>query len=338
MKKTFIIAEAGSNHNRSLEQAFKLIDVAKDAGCDAVKFQTYSSETLYVKGTRDPNTGADVSKMIKDIELPREWHKTLKSYSDEKGIEFMSTPFDEAAVLELVAIGVKRLKIAGFEAIDPRMVKLVAKTQLPLIISLGIGSNVETIEQILDWVVEENPKPDITFLHADPSTPTPYEDIHLLQIPKLLQHKSKIPFKAGLSDHTPGALVPALAVALGATVIEKHFTLSRKMKGPDHSFAIEPDELKQMVTNIRIAELCLEEKKGLYSKTEKKQYFFAMRSLVSKIAIKKGEQLTVDNVTTLRPYFEGAIPAAAYEHLKLYKAKEDIAENQIIPWDQVQKA
>ncbi len=332
--KTFIIAEAGSNHNRSLEQAFKLIDVAKESGCDAVKFQTYSSETLYLKGTRDPNTGADVSKMIKDIELPREWQKTLKSYSDDKGIEFMSTPFDEAAVQELVDIGVKRLKIAGFEATDPRIVKMVAKTQLPIIISLGIGANIETIKQIEQWIKQENPHADVTFLHCNNAYPTPFEDIHLLQIPKLLQQIDKV----GLSDHTPGILVPPLAVALGATVIEKHYTLSRKLQGPDHGFAIEPDELKQMVQNIRTAELCLGEKEGLLSKSEKKNYFFAMRSLVSKKTIKKGEQLSVDNVTTLRPYFEGAIPAAAYENLELYKAKGDIGENQIISWDQVQKS
>ncbi len=334
---TFIIAEAGSNHNRDLNQAFKLIDVAKDAECDAVKFQTYSSETLYAKGTFDPNTGADVSKMIKDIELPREWQKELKKYADAKGIEFMSTPFDKPAVEELVALGVKRMKIAGFEAIDPRIVKLVARTKLPLIISLGIGSNIETIEKILSWVVQENAHPDVTFLHCNNAYPTPFEDIHLLQIPKLLQYKSKASFKVGLSDHTLGILVPPLAVALGATVIEKHYTLSRKLKGPDHSFAIEPDELKQMVTNIRTTELCLKEKNGLLSNSEKKNYFFAMRSLVTLKAIKKGEKFTPQNVTTLRPHFEGAIPASEYENLTQFTATVDLSENHVIQWKQVDK-
>src|SRR5210317_1938510 len=139
MSKTFIIAEAGANHNRNFEQAKALIDVAKAAGADACKFQTYSSETLYAANTPDFAGYKNINKLIKDIELPREWQKDLKSYCDEKGIEFISTPFDEQAVQELVDLGVKRLKIARFEATDPRFVEMVASTKLPIIMSVGIG-------------------------------------------------------------------------------------------------------------------------------------------------------------------------------------------------------
>ena len=146
---TFIIAEAGANHNRDFNQALKLIDVAKESGANAVKFQTYSSETLYSKNTPDFAGYKDINQLIKDIELPREWQKDLKQYCDDSGIEFMSTPFDEKAVDELYSLGVKRLKIAGFEATDPRIVKNAAATQLPLIITAGIGVDLATIQKII---------------------------------------------------------------------------------------------------------------------------------------------------------------------------------------------
>ena len=148
----FVIAEAGANHNRNFKQAISLIDVAKSAGADAVKFQTYTSETLYSRNTPDFAGYKDISKLIKDIELPREWQKHLKFYCDEVGIEFMSTPFDERAVDELVALGVKRLKISGFESTDPRFVRMVASAGLPIIVSAGIGNNILSINNIISWI------------------------------------------------------------------------------------------------------------------------------------------------------------------------------------------
>ena len=150
--KTFVIAEAGANHDRNFNQALKLIDAASDAGASAVKFQTYSSETLYSKHTPDFAGYKNIPKLIKDIELPREWQKDLKQYCDEQNIEFMSTPFDEQAVDELVGLGVKRLKIAGFESTDWRFVDMVASTGLPLIISIGIGFELNKMGYILDIV------------------------------------------------------------------------------------------------------------------------------------------------------------------------------------------
>jgi len=153
-KKTFIIGEAGANHNREWELAKKLVCAAVESKCDAVKFQTYSSETLYSKNTPNFAGYENINDLIKSIELPRSWQKDLKLYCDDMGIEFMSTPFDEKAVDELYEIGVKRFKIAGFECTDPRFVKYVASTGLPLIISLGIGTSIETMFQIQRWILD----------------------------------------------------------------------------------------------------------------------------------------------------------------------------------------
>ncbi len=161
MNKTFIIAEAGANHDRDKKQAYKLIDIAIKSSSNAVKFQTYSSETLYSKYTPDFAGYKNIPKLIKDIELPRTWQKDLKLYCDDNGIEFMSTPFDEKAVDELYNLGIKRFKIAGFEATDPRFVKYVASTNLPIIISLGIGSK-HKIPEIKKWIESQNDNADIT--------------------------------------------------------------------------------------------------------------------------------------------------------------------------------
>ena len=186
--KTFVIAEAGANHNRNLDQAKKLIDVAVEAGANAVKFQTYSSNTLYSKNTPNFAGYKDINNLIKSIELPREWKTVLYQYCNDSGIEFMSTPFDEKAVSELVEIGVKRLKIAGFESTDPRFVKMVASSQLPIIVSAGIGSNLNSIQNIIDWITEVNPNPEITILHCNNAYPTPDSDINLTHIGKILKN------------------------------------------------------------------------------------------------------------------------------------------------------
>lgn len=305
--KTFIIAEAGANHNRNFNQALKLIEVAKESGADAVKFQTYSSETLYSKNTPDFAGYKNINKLIKDIELPREWQKDLKQYCDKVGIEFMSTPFDEQAVDELVNLGVKRLKISGFESTDWRFVNMVASTGLPLIISIGIGFDLIKIGYILDIVEKYNN--DLTLLHCNNAYPTPIEDINLKSMTTLggFKHVKAI----GLSDHTTSTLTPALAVAMGATVIEKHFTLDNNLPGPDHAFALEPHELKEMIDNIRLTETMLGGNKEGYSKSEL-NFIKARRSIVAKTKIKKGETLTIDNITTKRPFLEGNVAASEW--------------------------
>lgn len=302
--KTFIIAEAGANHNRDFEQAKSLIDVAKESGADACKFQTYSSETLYSKNTQDFAGYKDINKLIKNIELPREWQSDLKSYCDEVGIEFMSTPFDESAVQQLTDIGVKRMKIAGFESTDLRFVDMVASAGLPLIISLGIGSDFSIIPRIMD-IASKRGVDDVTFLHCNNAYPTPAQDANLDTIKSLALDTR---YRTGISDHTMSPLTPALAVAAGATVVEKHFTLSKRLSGPDHPFALEPHELKEMVDHIRYAELCMGHKGNTLTQSEK-NFQNAMRSVVTKSNLKDGDVLTIDNITTKRPYIEGAIPA-----------------------------
>jgi sialic acid synthase SpsE len=166
MSKTFVIAEAGANHNKNFKQALSLIDVAIKSGADACKFQTYSADTLYSKNTPDFAGYKNISNLIKEIELPREWQKDLKTYCDENGIEFMSTPFDENAVDELVNLGVKRLKIAGFESTDFRFVDMVASTGLPLIISLGIGFDLDKhLNSILN--IQSKYNNNLTLLHCN---------------------------------------------------------------------------------------------------------------------------------------------------------------------------
>tara|TARA_Y100000592_G_scaffold100175_1_gene178999 strand:- start:322 stop:1299 length:978 start_codon:yes stop_codon:yes gene_type:complete len=305
---TFIIAEAGSNHNKNFNQALKLIDAAKEAGTNAVKFQTFSSKTIYNKNTPNFAGYQNINKLIKNLEMPREWQKDLKQYCDEIGIEFMSTPFDEQAVDELVNLGVKRLKIAGFESTDVRFLDMVASTKLPLIVSAGIGCSLDFIFKIKE-ICNNRGCTDLTILHCNNAYPTPQEDINLTTIKDIKAYYPSL--KVGLSDHTMNTLTPSLAVALGAKVIEKHFTLSRNLPGPDHPFALEPKELKEMVDNICLTEVSLGRKKDQYTESET-GFSKARRSIVAKTNIKKGDILTVNNITTMRPFLEGNIPASKW--------------------------
>jgi N,N'-diacetyllegionaminate synthase len=322
--KTFVIAEAGANHNKNFKQALKLIDVAKESGASAVKFQTYSSETLYSKNTPNFAGYENINQLIKDIELPREWQKDLKQYCDEIDIEFMSTPFDEQAVHELVNLGVKRLKIAGFESTDFRFVDMVASTGLPLIISLGIGFKKEYLD-IINSITSKYSN-DVTLLHCNNAYPTPMSDINLNTIPYLISNTN---FNIGLSDHTESTFTPSLAIAMGATTIEKHYTLSKHLPGPDHPFALEPYELKQMINNIKITEQMLGKVKGEYSESEL-DFIKARRSIVAKSDIKIGDILTIDNITTKRPYLKNNKAASEWfnilgkKSLKNYKTDDFI--------------
>lgn len=307
---TFIIAEAGANHNRNFKQALSLIDVAVEAGTDACKFQTYSADTLYSKNTPNFAGYSNIPKLIKDIELPREWQKDLKQYCDDRGIEFMSTPFDERAVDELVGLGVKRLKIAGFESTDFRFIEMVASSKLPLIISLGIGFKMNYLGKIFE--IASKYGNELSFLHCNNAYPTPIEDAGIDIIRQLAQDTR---YRWGLSDHTESTLTPALAVAAGATMIEKHFTLSKKLPGPDHPFALEPNELKEMVNHIRFAEKSITKKSSDTISESEKNFTGAMRSVVAKKNIKKGDIFSIDNITTKRPFLKGNIPASNFKFI-----------------------
>lgn len=336
--KTFVIAEAGANHNRDWRTAKKLICAAAASGAQAVKFQNYTSSKLYSKSTPDFGVYKNIPELISSIELPKEWSKELKKVCDDYDIEFMSTPFDEESVELLYSVGVKRMKIASFEATDSRLIKAIAATKLPVIFSAGIGIGLEQVARTIQIIHAENPSADVTVLHCNSSYPTPFSDINLGQMLSL-KEAFGIVATIGLSDHTEGVLVPPVAVALGASVIEKHFTLSRKMQGPDHPFAIEPDELIVMCKNIATIETAMGKKTGndLTDSENKNQMSFARRSVVANKAIKAGEILTRENLTTKRPFLQGNVPADMYEDVIGSILKVDVEEDQMLNFNHIEK-
>lgn len=329
--KTLIIAEAGANHNQDLNIAKKLVDAAKRANCDVCKFQTYTAKKLFSSQASEINGYKNIHEIFKTMELPRAWQKDLKLYCDDQGIEFMSTPFDEEAVDQLYDLGVKRFKVSGFESTDLRFIQYVASTKLPLIISAGIGTNIDFIQEILE-VCKKVGNYDITILHCNNAYPTPFKDTNLLTIPQIIERYN---ITVGFSDHTLGIQAPNIAVALGAKVIEKHFTLSRDSKGLDHFFAVEPNELKSMVEQIRNTEQMLSIKKT--TTESEKGNLQGQRSVIAKREIKKGELLTEDNLTTKRPFYDGVIHAKEYFSLLNLKitATRDYKEDEFILWKQI---
>lgn len=340
---TFIIAEAGSNHNGNLEQAYKLIEVAKQCGCDAVKFQVFKSSTLYSRYTPDFAGYNDVPETMKSLELPLDWLVDLKLRCEQVDIEFMATPFDEESIEKLVGLEVERLKVASFESTDPRFIRLVAKTGLPLVISLGVGADARHTKTLFDWIKKDNSSPDITFLHCNSSYPTPYHDANLGSIQEFQRYikafsvcgstgtiKNKN-LSVGLSDHTPGILIPPVAVSMGATTIEKHFTLSRMLPGPDHKYALEPKELFDMVQQIRTVEKALGVKNCHVTNSERK-FNQARRSIVARRNIERNEMISGENITTKRPYVDGSIPATMYYSIMGSRATTSINEDEILDY------
>lgn len=330
MTKTFIIAEAGANHDQKLQQALKLIDVAVQSGADACKFQTYTAEKLFSTKSKLVN-GYDVLTMFKKIEIPREFQSVLKEYCDENKIEFMSTPFDEEAVDELFKLGVRRFKISGFESTDLRFIKYVASTQLPIIISAGIGTSINFVGEIINTCESVGCK-DITILHCNNGYPTQPEETNLKTINTIKQTYS---VKVGFSDHTIDTITPAIAVSLGASVIEKHFTLSRHLTGPDHSFALEPNSLKEMVNNIRHVEKCIGEKSKMTD--SELSNIQGQRSLVARRKIEPNEILTEENVTTKRPFYDGNIHAKDYYNIVNcgFRSLYQIEKDDFITWKNI---
>jgi N-acetylneuraminate synthase/N,N'-diacetyllegionaminate synthase len=327
----FIIAEAGANHNRDFDMAKKLIDVAADSKADAVKFQTYSAETLYSKKTPEFSymKGQNVYDLIKSIELPREWQQELAEYADQSGIMFLSTPFDYAAVDELDEIGVPAFKFASFEIVDPELLKYAASKQKPMIISTGMA-NLGEIEDAIS-AIRSAGNDDIVLLHCNSLYPTPPEVVNLRAM-GTMREAFKLP--VGFSDHTLGIHISLAAVAMGACVIEKHFTLDRNLPGPDHSFAIEPDELKEMVRCVRE----IEEAKGSgikeKSKLEgKEQYLKARRSIHAKVDIPKGTKITKDMLVVKRPGC--GIKPKFMDVVVGRTARMDIKEEEWIAWEMV---
>ena len=304
--KTFIIAEAGVNHNGSIELAKKLIDAAVEAGADAVKFQTFKAEKVvsryaqkaeYQKQTTDETESQ--LEMIKNLELDAVAHRTLIDYCKKKNIRFLSTPFDLESIDLLNELGLDIFKIPSGEITNLPYLRKIGSLKKETILSTGMADLGE-IEDALDVLTGAGTKlKDITVLHCNTEYPTPFEDVDLKA---MLTIKAAFPgIQVGYSDHTLGIEVPIAAVAMGATVIEKHFTLDKNMKGPDHRASLEPDELKAMVRAIRNIEKALGNGIKKPSPSELKNKPIARKSIVAARDIRKGELFTEENLTVKRP-------------------------------------
>lgn len=328
IKNTFIIAEAGVNHNGSLDTALQLIDVAVAAGADAVKFQTFNTQALV---TRTANK-ADYQKqatdavesqfeMLQKLELKQAWHQQLRDYCQTQGIVFLSTAFDTESLAFLVdEIGVDRLKIASGEITNGPFLLAHAQTGKPIILSTGMASlgEVETAMGVLafgylGWndpslnrFQEAYASPEgqsllqqkLTLLHCTSEYPTPPEHVHLRTMTTL---KQAFGLAVGYSDHTQGLVVPIAAAAHGASIIEKHFTLDRSLQGPDHKVSLEPAELKQMVSAIRTIELALGTPNKIAQAVELENRDVARKSLVAATHIAPGDRFDHSNVICKRP-------------------------------------
>jgi len=329
---TLIIAEAGVNHNGSLELAYKLIDKASEAGADLVKFQTFKAEYLVTESASKANyqLGTTDSKetqfeMIKKLELNDEMHLKLISRCREKGIRFSSTGFDTSSVDFLIKLGVGFLKVPSGEITNLPYLRHVGSKGLPIILSTGMCTMLELRNVVKILELAGSKKSDITVLHCNTEYPTPMEDVNLLA---MLSIEKELGVKVGYSDHTLGIEVPVAAVAMGATIIEKHFTLDRGMDGPDHAASLEPNELKQMVDSIRNIEKAMGDGQKKPSKSEDANLGVARKSIVASKNIKAGEKFTEENIAVKRPG-TGLCPMRWDELLGL-EAKKDFQADELV--------
>ncbi len=305
MGKTIIIAEAGVNHNGSFEMAKRLVDAAGRSGVDYVKFQTFKADRIANKfapkakyqQSNTKSAGSQVD-MLRRLELNYADFESLNDYCKESGVKFMSTPFDIESVDFLASLGMDYMKVSSGEITNLPYLCRIANIGIPVIMSTGM-CRLGEIEEAIDVLYKGGlSTEEITLLHCNTEYPTPMTDVNLRAMETL-----RIAFgtKVGYSDHTKGIEVPIAAVALGATVIEKHFTLDRTLPGPDHVASLEPEELKQMVDSIRNIELALGSQIKRVSESERKNISVARKSIVAASSIRKGDTFTEDNLTVKRP-------------------------------------
>jgi sialic acid synthase SpsE len=331
----YVIAEAGANHNRDLDVARRLIDVAVHAGADAVKFQTYSGATMY--STKTPRfeylgeMGAQPAhQLLEDISLPRDWQPILAAHCRDQNIEFLSTPFDVQAVDELDALDVAAYKIASFELVDLPLIRYTASKGRPIVFSTGMATLTEIDEALR--AARDGGSGNLALLQCASLYPSPPSIMNLRTIPAM---EAAFGVPVGLSDHTRGIHVAPAAVALGARLVEKHFTLDRAMPGPDHPFAIEPDELRDLVAHIRDIEAALGDgvKRGPSPEESQEMYAKARRSVVAASDIPSGTVITRDMLTVKRPGF--GIPPKFIDALVGRVARCDIEFDDILVWEMV---
>lgn len=336
MKKTLIIAEAGVNHNGDINTAKRLIDVAVEAKVDLVKFQTFKADSIVsqkakkadyqIKNTNDKESSQ--YEMLKKLELSHQDHVELIDYSKKKGIEFFSTAFDLEGVDYLDSLNFPIFKVPSGEITNYPYLKAIALKNKPVILSTGM-CNLTEIEQAINVLIKYGViRSNITVLHCNTEYPTPMKDVNLNAMNTIQQ---AFGVKIGYSDHTLGIEVPIAAVALGATVIEKHFTLDRNLPGPDHGASLEPDELKAMVLAIRNIELALSGN-GIKeaSESEEKNKKIARKSIHLKNKTKKGSLISEDNIISLRP--GDGISTMKYEDIIGRVVNKDLNDFHKLTW------
>jgi N,N'-diacetyllegionaminate synthase len=330
----YVIAEAGSNHNRDLGLARELIDVAADAGADAVKFQIYSGKTLYSSKTPrftylEGVSDKDTQQLLEDIETPREWLPELAQHAQQAGITFFAAPFDDAAVQELADVGVPAYKVANYELIDVHLIRRVAEAGVPVILSVGMATYGE-VEDALDAAIAGGAT-EIALLRCAARYPAP-ANIMNLRAMGTMREAFGVP--VGLSDHSEGIHVPLGATGLGMDLLEKHFTLDRSMPGPDHPFAIEPGELRALVQGVREVESAMGNGR-LEGPTaeEAEMHRLARRSVIAARPIQAGTAIRREDLTIKRPGF--GIAPKDLEHIVGRVARVDIDFDDIVTWDMV---
>lgn len=341
---TFIIAEAGVNHNGDEARAFELVEVAARAGADAVKFQTFSADKLTRRGAAKADyqvraTGdGDQYDMLKALEMSEDLHARLVARCNELGIEFMSTAFDEQSLDMLVAMGIRRIKVPSGELTNTPFLRYMAAKDLPLIVSTGMASLGEVVEAVS--VIEAQRRASaltrpmsemVTILHCTSNYPAAVEDVNLLAMTTLRQ-ETHLP--VGYSDHTLGIAVSTAAVAMGAIVIEKHFTINKSLPGPDHAASLEPDELMAMITAIRAVESAMGD--GVKAPTAEELPVRALvrRSVTLVSDLPKGQPITSDMVQLLRPG-NGIEPKHLADVIGRIAAR-DLPAGQTLDWSDLQ--
>ncbi|MDA7887874.1 N-acetylneuraminate synthase [Akkermansiaceae bacterium] len=333
-KRCVIIAEAGVNHNGDLEMAKRLIEKAGEAGADFVKFQTFKADRIVTAQARKAGyqlKGTDQAEgqleMIQRLEIDRPAHEILIAHCEANQIGFLSTPFDEESVDLLVELGITAFKVPSGEITNVPYLRKIGATSIPVYLSTGMATLGEVEFAIQTLEAAGSRRDEMTVLHCNTEYPTPMHDVNLMAMQTMEAAFNVAP---GYSDHTLGIEVPIAAMALGARVIEKHFTLDRNLEGPDHAASLEPQELAAMVRAIRNVECALGDGVKMPTASESKNIPIVRKSLVASKPIREGERLTKDNVTAKRPGF--GISAASWDEVMGRIARRNYQPDDLIEW------
>jgi len=327
----YIIAEVGVNHNGSLKQAKRLIKAAKKTGVDAVKFQTFKASSLVVKETKKANyqrtqfNEDSQYEMLKKLELTKDDFKELKAYTEDNNLDFLSSAFDMESLDFLISLDLKIYKIPSGEITNKPLLRKIVSINQHTILSTGMCT-LEEIKKSLNTLIESGlNKKNITVLHFNTEYPTKFKDVHLRA---MVGMKDLLGVNVGYSDHTIGSEVSVGAVALGATIIEKHFTMDKEMMGPDHSSSLEPKELEHLVTSVRNISTSLGSAEKKPTKSEMKNAFYVRKSIVASKRIKKGENFSENNLSCMRP--AGGISPMRWDDVVGKKASREFLPQEFI--------